>query len=883
MIRTLGLLAIVVLAPVAAVATLAADEPARAQASRELTFERGVRPILKANCFQCHGDEEPFKAALDLRFARTMLKGGKAGAAAVAGQSAESLIHQRIAAGEMPPGEKKLTAKEIAVIAAWIDQGAKTARPEPEQPADSHGFSDDERSFWSFQPIRRPPVPELKNGQAARTIIDSFLAAELEKRGLGFSLEADKRTLIRRLYFDLVGLPPQPEAVERFIADESPDAYERLVDELLASPRYGERWGRHWLDVAGYADSDGYSEKDLERKYAYKYRDYVIRAFNDDKPWTDFIIEQLAGDELLTPPYTNLIPEQAEKLIATGFLRMAPDGTGDGAVEQDLARNEVVAETIKIVSTSLLGLTVGCAQCHNHRYDPITQLDYYRLRAIFEPAHDPKNWRSPQARLVSLWTDAEKQQVAAVDAELAKNAEERKAALEQLVQETFESEVAKLAEDQRDAARAARATSEKERTPEQKQLLKDHPSLNVNGGSVYLYDRKRHDEHVKKFDALKAEIQAKRPADDFAHCLTEVAGSVPATKLFFRGDFNQPRQDVPPGELTVLCSTAADTIPLDDPQLPTTGRRLAYARQLTSGTHPLVARVIVNRVWLNHFGRGIVATPGDFGALGGRPSHAELLDWLASEFMAGGWRLKPLHRLIVLSAAYRQSSRRTDSLDAADADNQLLGRMTVRRLEAESLRDSVLAVAGKLSPKSFGPPVPVTPDEVGQIIVGVDTRDSAGRPAGKVVQLGEGEFRRSVYVQARRSTPLSMLDAFDAPDMRPNCSLRNSSTVAPQSLLLMNNEFILTQAREFANRVHSAAGDDSAAQVRLAWQLAFAESPADAQVQSGVAFLTAQTAEFDSAAPPADAVKEPPTPPGLRALATYCQALLSSNRFLYVD
>jgi hypothetical protein len=661
-----------------------------------------------------------------------------------------------------------------------------------------------------------------------------------------------------------------------------PDAFERQIDRFLDAPQYGERWGRHWLDVAGYADSDGYSEKDLERKYAWKYRDYVIRAFNDDKPWIDFIVEQLAGDELLAPPYANLSPEQADKLIATGFLRMGPDGTGDGAVDQNLARNETIAETIKIVSTSLLGMTVGCAQCHNHRYDPITQADYYRMRAIFEPAFDTTSWRAPNARLVSLWSEETKQKAKEVDAELAKLAEERKTALEQLVQETLDSEIAKLPEELREPARVARNTPEKERTDEQKKLLKEHPSLNVNNGSVYLYDRKRFDQHTKKYDALKSEIQAKRPPEEYAHCLTEVPGKVPPTKLFFRGDINQPRQEVAPGELTVLCSTSESAIPVNDAAVPTTGRRLAYARHLTSGKHPLVARVLVNRFWLHHFGAGLVANPGDFGTLGSPPSHPELLDWLTDEFMANGWRLKPLHRLIMNSAAYRQSSRHNQALDAVDSENALLGRMNVRRLEAETLRDAVLAVSGNLSRKMHGPPVPVTPDEVGQIIVGVDTRDSAGRPSGKVVPLGEDEFRRSVYVQSRRTMPLSMLESFDAPDMKPNCTLRNNSTVAPQSLLFMNNDFILAQADEFAKTVYESVGDDAASQVRFAWQRAFTRLPEESQLQSGLDFLAAQKAEWEAVEPP-NAEKPPSIPAARRALAGYCQALLSSNPFLYVD
>jgi hypothetical protein len=742
-------------------------------------------------------------------------------------------------------------------------------------------LTDEERNFWSFQPIRRPALPPVTKPQLLRSSLDAFVLAELERHQLEFAQPADRRTLIRRLAFDLHGLPPYVEAVEHFAADDSMDAYERLVDELLASPRYGERWGRHWLDVAGYADSDGYTEQDPERKYAYKFRDYVIRAFNADKPWDQFIVEQLAGDELLQPPFANLSPEQAEQLMATGFLRMGPDGTGIGGIDQNTARNEVIAETIKIVSSSLLGLSVGCAQCHNHRYDPISQVDYFRVRALFEPAYDWKNWRVPNARLVSLWTDEIRQRASAVDAETKELTAERLKILDGIVQEVFEREVAKLPEEQRELAKVARDTAEKERTPEQKQLLKDHPSLKVDRGSVYLYERKRVDEHNKSFDARQAAIKAKRPPEDYVACLTEVPGKIPATQLFFRGDFNSPRQEVEPGELAVLKSSTAAAIPKDDPQLPTSGRRLAYARHLTSGQHPLVARVLVNRFWMHHFGRGLVATPSDFGRLGARPSHPELLDWLASEFMASGWSLKQLHRLIVNSTTYQQSSRRSPAQDAIDPENRLLARMNVRRLDAESLRDSVLAVSGKLCGEMFGSPVPIMPDEVGQIIVGVDTRDTAGRPTGKFVPIHQAEFRRSLYVQMRRTTPLSLLETFDAPDMRPNCELRNSSTVSPQSLLLMNNEFVIAQATEMAQRLEAQTADRTA-QVTQAWRLTSGHAPQEAQLEGALKFLDAQAVEL-TAVKLVEKSKTPELSPATKALASYCQALLSSNRFLYVD
>ncbi len=849
-------------------------------AADAVQFETHVRPILKANCWHCHGEDEELQGSLDARLARTLLQGGDSGPAITPGDHIASLLYHRVVAGDMPPGEKKLKTEEIDVLARWIDQGAKTDRVEPASLPPGLAISDDERSHWSFQPVQRPPVPEVRNPALVRTPIDAFLLAMLEGKGLSFGAEADRPALIRRLYFDLTGLPPSPTAVDQFVHDRAPDAFERLVDQLLASPAYGEHWGRHWLDVVGYADSNGYSELDSPRKWAFRYRDYVIRALNDDKPWNDFLVEQLAGDELLSQPLENLTPKQADQLIATGMLRMGPDGTSDGAVDQNLARNDVIANTIKIISTSVLGLTVACSQCHDHRYDPISQADYYGLRAIFEPAYDWKNWRSPDARLVSLWTEETRKQSAAAEAELQEITRQRNAELDQIVNQTFDRELAKLPTEMQIAARLAHDASADKRSNEQLELIKQHPFLNVDRSTVYLYLPDRLTEFNKRWDDRTETAAKKKPADDFVQCLTEIPGQIPTTKLFARGDFNSPKQDIAPSELTVL-NAQGFNIASDDPQLATSGRRLAYARHLTDGRHPLVARVLVNRFWLHHFGRGLVATPADFGILGQLPSHPELLDWLADDFMAGGWKLKRLHRTIVTSTAYRQSSQHRAEQDAVDPENRLLGRMPSRRLQAEMLRDALLATSGSLSNKMFGPPVPITPDDVGQIVVGADTRDSSGRPTGKVVDLGEEEFRRSIYVQVQRSKPLGLLETFDAPTMSPNCEQRASSTNAPQSLMLMNNAFVLQQADAMAERIEREVGANLSAQFHRAWQMAYCRAPSAIQLQAGVAFLGEQAAII-AASPPAAPQAESSTPEQV-ALSNLCQALVMSNGFLYVD
>lgn len=874
-------------------------------AAERLTYEQHVRPILKTHCFQCHGEAGKTEGKLDLRLRRLMATGGESGPALVANKPDESLLLKRVRAGEMPPDGKHLAAKEVSILERWIAEGAVTAKDEPADVASLGEVSADEKAFWSFQPINRHSIPVTTITSPTRTPVDAFLLEKLVAKGLNFSPDAERRTFVRRVTFDLIGLPPTPQEVDEFVADASPDAHERLIDRLLASPHYGERWGRHWLDVAGYADSDGYTETDPVRKYSYKYRDWVIRALNADLPFDQFVIEQLAGDELVPPPHANLTPEQQDHLIATGFLRTVADGTGQG-VDQKVARNAVVAETIKVVSTSLLGLTVGCAECHNHRYDPIPQADYYRMRAIFEPALNWKAWRNPQQRLVTLYTDADRAKAAEVEAEAAKIVEGRQKKLDMFIEAIFERELAKVPEEQREAVKTARNTKDKERTPEQIALLKEYPSADPKPGQIDLYDPKAAQE-LKQDDERAAEVRKQKPVEDFLAPLTEIPGQIPETVLFYRGDPDQPKQVTPPGELTVLDWLDA-VIPTKTDGLPTSGRRLAYARHLTSGRHPLVGRVLVNRIWAAHFGRGIVATPGDFGVLGDRPTHPELLDWLASEFAGAdssparrasedlastndppslarraseGWSLKRLHRLLLTTTAYRQASTRNLLADAVDPDNRLLARMSVRRLEAEAVRDAMLAVNGTINHKLGGEPVPVMLDEDGQVVVGIENLNGENRP-GPIIPLKGEEHRRSVYIQARRSRPLAVLDMFDLPTLDPNCTARNSSTVAPQSLLLMNSDYVLDAAKQLAERLNTEAGPDPAERIRRAWPLLFARPPRDNELHSAMRFLEDEQARLTVVADGITDPKQKPDP-NQWAWTAFCQALLGSNEFLYVD
>ncbi len=882
---------------------LEAGQSVKPNAENLLTFEQHVRPILKAHCFDCHGEGDQLRGELDLRLKRFILRGGESGPALIPGNADSSRIYEMVSAGKMPKRDRKLSAPEIEVLKRWIDSGAPTAREEPATLSSGMQITPEERAHWAFRPLHRPAIPKI-TGARIRNPIDAFLAADHAANGLSFSPDAPPLMLVRRAFLDLWGLPPTPSDLEAYALDKSGEAYARLLHRLMQSPRYGERWGRHWLDIAGYADSDGYTTDDTPRPYSYKYRDYVIRSFNQDLPFDRFIVEQLAGDELALTRHSDLAaaaqdPVTRDWLVATGYLRMAADGTASGGVDQDLARNQVIADTIKIVSTSLLGLSVGCAQCHDHRYDPIPQTDYYRLRAVFEPAYNWKEWRKPSERLISLYTSADRAKATAVEEEAGKLAKEKEARQTTLIDEALKKHLEKFDAAIRDALWTAFKTPANQRTEDQKKLLADHPSANINAGVLYQYNPKAADE-LKAMEAKIAEVRAQKPVQDFLSLLSEPIGAAPVTHRFHRGDPRQPKEAIPPGTLSVLGPGGhALDLPLPPENPPTSRRRLAFAKWLTSPDNPLVARVLVNRVWMHHFGRSLVGTPADFGLQGERPSHPELLDWLAVVFIAPpsddphqpglGWSLKRLHHLIMTSTAYRQSSARDAALNEIDPENRRYWRWSVQRLDAEAIRDSFLAVSGALSDRMFGPPVPVREDVVGQIVVGIDKKQGDNKMPVEVA-MGEEEFRRSVYVEVRRSRPLAFLHTFDLPVMEVNCERRQTSTVAPQSLMLMNSDFTLQQARLFAERLRREAGPFREAQVDRAWRLAYARPPSSEEFQTALDFLDRQTAQIKAQAVVATATAagakgetKAPGAPEEQAMRSLCQTLLSSNEFLYTD
>lgn len=859
----------------------------RAESAAPPKFETDVRAILKTHCFQCHGEEPEVQGNLDLRLVRFMHRGGDSGAAVVPGKPEESILYQRLRDGEMPPDEsKQISRNELQVIRDWILAGAKTLRPEPESLGAEAHITEEERTHWSLQPIQRPTIPDVINSNLVANPVDAFLLKELRKHDLEFSPTAPPQKLFRRLSLDLIGLPPKRDSLNRFVQTLASDgsdekAWSDTVDTMLELPQYGERWARHWLDVAGYADSEGYTDADSERPDAWRYRDYVINAFNMDMPFDQFITEQLAGDEMITSPLDNLSAIDAKRLAATGFLRMAPDGTGGAVADKLQARHDTMADTIRIVASSFLGLTVGCAQCHDHRYDPISQADYYRLRAIFQPAFDPEQWRVPSKRRVSLYTDQDRERAAEIEVEAKKVDAQRAAEQKQFIAATFEKQLKELPESVHELARAAHATEAGKRTPEQKQLLKKHPNLNVTSSSLYLYDRKAADE-LKKLAAKASEIRATKPKEEFIRAITEKPGRVPATHLLFRGDPGQPRQELKPGGLSVVSLTSKlPEIPVDNGELPTSGRRLAFAKRLTDPQHPLTARVIVNRVWRQHFGRGLVETPGDFGIQGMRPSHPELLDWLSAELIESGWSLKHLHRLILKSRAWRQAVSTDATRQQVDPDNTLFGSARLRRLDAEVVRDCILDISGRLNTRASGPPVPVMADRVGRFVIGKENLN-AGRP-GSVIDLKGAQYRRSVYIQMRRSRPLAVLEAFDQPPMSPNCDKRNSSTASTQSLLMMNSELLLTYSRHFAERL-SQLDQDPSARIDAAWQTVYCRYPTESERTATRKFIDEQQSVFEQQAAYRSSDGKPPARSAeLEALAVMCQMLMGSNEFLYVD
>ena len=846
--------------------------------SPEAVLARKVGDLFAFNCLVCHGKRKQ-EGGLDLRTVAAMQKGGKTGPALVPGKAAESLLVKRIKNDEMPTrvGRSEFSVKpvsetELGLIQSWIDAGAPEPPRRPMLQGEGKSLAAADRNWWSFQPPKRPPIPQVKADHQVqvRNPIDAFLLAKLEKAGVGFAPEADRTTLLRRLYFDLTGLPPTPAEIDAFLNDEKPGAYERLVGRLLDSPRYGERWGQHWLDAAGYSESDGGDNFDPVRTEFHLYRDYVIRAINNDKPYDRFLLEQIAGDELEDYLHAKeFTPALADNLIATGFLRTCVDPTDRPVHNYPPDRSQVLADTVQVVDSALLGLTLGCARCHSHKYNPLSHKDYYAFSAIFAAAYTPLDWRTPKQRLAELGNQAERDSAQskndAIDKEIAPIKAKVEALAKSFEPRLYQKKLDQLPEAIRNDVKIALEIAEEKRSPIQKYLNEKLGAHFAPKDEELLAAFPEYQEKANRWRAEITQLEAKKIVLTKARALTDTEAEAEPYYLLTRGEAYHRGGEVPPDVPEVFYEGKSPlAVAPPWPGAPSTGRRLAFARWLTRPDHPLTARVFVNRVWQEHFGTGVVATPDDFGKTGAAPTHPELLDWLANEFVSEGWSMKRLHKLIVTSAAYRQSSRKSPELAAADPRGELLGRFPYRRLDAEAIHDSILAIAGSINLAMYGPAAEVVVD-----------------PEGQVVAKDAPEHRRrGVYMLHRRSQPLTVIDTFDAPRMTINCLKRRGSTVASQALLMLNSEWILAQAERTAARLRDEAGTDPARQVDLAYRLVFARPPRPDELKKAIEFLDGQ------ARVRANDVKTPNAAIGASAqlaLADFCQVLLNAPEFLYVD
>ncbi len=730
-------------------------------------------------------------------------------------------------------------------------------------------FKADQRDHWAYQPVVRAEPPEVKDAGWVRNPIDRFIRSAQEVVGFGPSPEAGKVGLIRRVTFDLTGLPPSPSEVESFLLDNRPDAYERVVDRLLASPRYGERWAQHWLDLAHYADSNGF-ELDAERPDAWRYRDWVVKALNDDMPYDRFVSLQIAGDEIA--------PEDNAALIATGFGRCGPREVVAGNIDPEVRRQSELTEVTGTVGSVFLGLTMACARCHDHKFDALPTTDYYRLQAFFAGA---KMVDKPIASKEDqeAFEKAEKA-VAAKIAPFKKRMGEIEAPYRKALKEEKEASLTP-------AEKALLAVPEKDRTKAQKQMaagLKN--SLRITWEEVAEAVSKNSKDHAER-ERLKREVHAvevtlpRPPAKAMA--LVDESKDAPESFVLKRGDVKVKGKRVaprPPG--VVLVSQPKDSFAPITPDAKTPRRRAALAAWLTRPDNPLTARVIVNRLWMHHYGRGIVATPSDFGVRGEPPTHAELLDWLATELIANGWRLKPIHRLMVTSAAYRQGSRANPKAMAEDPENTLLWKIPHRRLDAEGLRDAMLAVSGELNPRMGGPGVLVPIEK--------ELRDLIFTEA-EVVDLWPEtpdpteHDRRSLYLFRKRNVRYALFDAFDAPDTQSACPRRQVSTHPLQALVTLNSDFAVGRAKALAGRLlREAKGAEE--RVDLAYRLTLAREAMPGEQKQALGFVAAQAESLRKSGRP-NLAKPSFVPPGIdraeaAAWVDFGLAMLNRNEFVYV-
>ena len=745
-------------------------------------YEREIKPILQERCYSCHSRLKQ-KGKLRLDAGALIHKGGKDGPVVVPGRSGDSDLIRRVRASNederMPPEGKPLPPEKIALLERWVDAGARFPKDEaiPKTPAE----------HWAFQPIQKPPVPKVSNARQVRNPIDQFVIATLEKRKWKPSPPADPGALLRRVHLDLAGLPPTPAQQQRFLMSPTAKALDAVIDDLLSGPSYGERWARHWLDVVRYADSNGY-ERDAEKPFVWRYRDYVIASLNADKPYDRFVLEQLAGDEL--------DDASIETRIATGYLRLGH--WDDEPADPQTDRFDQLDDIVSTTAQALLGLTLGCARCHDHKFEPLATRDYYGMVAVFNPLERPRDGRT-----------------------------------ELTVPAGSPAQIDALAERDRQIAR----------------LKKQEPTLTPA-------------EIERRTAALRDAV----PDLPQAYILREPSVNPPATHVLLRGSPSRPGDPVSPSVPGVLAK--------QQPQFPTpdertTRRRLGLVRWIASAENPLTARVIVNRVWQQHFGTGLVGSANDFGLMGEAPTHPELLDWLAYWFSHDAkWSLKSLHRLILTSNTWRMSKASRTDYAASDPDDRLLWRMPYRRLEVEAIRDSILAVSGQLNPKMAGPAMK---PPIAQAAIEANTDKESSWKASDETEAS----RRTIYAFIKRGLVVPMFEVFDLGDSVSSCPKRQVTTVAPQALSLFNGEFVNDQARHFAERLLAEAGPEPRRQIDLAWHLALCRPPTNTETELMLAFRRNETARLTKEGASTDTERA--------ALNQMCRVVLNLNEFVYPE
>jgi hypothetical protein len=846
------------------VLALLAGASAPAQSSKTVSFSKDVAPLLAEKCVHCHGRDSTM-GNLDLRTREGMLKGGKHGPAIVPGKAQASGLYGHLTGAIQPqmPFGGRATSEQIAVLKDWIDGGAlwdspvtltSTAAPVEKK------FTERQRRFWAFQPVTKPAVPSVRAGDWVRTPVDAFVLAKLEQKNLTPNAPADRITLLRRATLDLIGLTPTPEEVQSFLTDNSPDAFAKVVDRLLASPHYGERWGRHWLDLARYADTNGF-KADETRPNIWRYRDYVIQSFNEDKPYDRFIKEQIAGDELY--------PNQPMSKIAVGFNRLYTDETNQPVLE--LRRQETLNDITDTVASVFMGLTYGCARCHDHKFDPILHKDYYRLQAFFA------NIRAEDDAIL-LSGDKRKEyerQYAAWDAKTREIRQE----MHGLVAPLWKAKADYYSIRFSTGTREALNMPPEKRTPLQSILAFDAMPQITYKDEDFVKELKP--EQKKRFAELQAELkkyEPERPKPPMAQTVVDNGMESPGSFVLAGGGWDAPKEEVRPGFLSIL--DPSEPWIVSQPQLNSTGRRSVLANWLADAKNPLTSRVMANRIWAYHFGEGIVGTPSDLGVMGDRPTNPQLLDYLSAALVENDWSVKKMHRMIMLSSTYQQSSAYQSAAAKTDPENKMMWRYPRHRIEGEALRDSMLLTSGVLNPKMGGPGVhPPLPPGTVPMRYGGWTAEKESSEAN----------RRSVYVFQKRTMTFPMFEAFDAPNPQESCARRFRTVIPSQSLQLMNDQSILEWSQQLATRVLNDGGLLPAQQVERAFRIVLSRPPKPVEEKELLSFLDQQEKLLaarlarNEKVPLPEKIPDGMDPAHVAAFVDLCHALLNANEFLYVN